>query len=233
METESLNTLIGNLNSLDTDNSIPQWALLMIECMKTLITEIKGVNDIIKRVHVLEDFKSVNEAVSMQLNNENIRLIKVVNDLETKLDDQEQRTRNSCLLIHGIEEDESDNTDNHVLSVINDLMGLSDITIDDIQRSHRLGPKTTRRNTRSANVKPRPIIMKFLNFRKRQLVFKNKSSLKGKKIAITENLTRIRYSLYMAAMAKFGKGNVWTSEGRVMSKANDKILIINSTNDLD
>ena len=74
--------------------------------------------------------------------------------------------------------------------------------------------------------------MKFLDFRKRQLVFKNKSALKGKKIAITENLTKSRYSLYIAAMAKFGKGNIWTSEGRVMSKANDNVLIINSMNDL-
>ena len=37
-------------------------------------------------------------------------------------------------------------------------------------------------------------------------------------MTITENLTRLRYDLYKRALQKFGKGNVWTMEGRIMYK---------------
>ena len=78
-----------------------------------------------------------------------------------------QRTRNSRLLIHGVDENDSNNTDVQGLFVINNLMGLPGIKIVDIQRTHRLGPPIKRRNSRSANVRPRPIIMKTNGFQRR------------------------------------------------------------------
>ena len=97
-------------------------------------------------------------------------------------------------------------------------MGLPDIKIVDIQRTHRLGPPIIRRNTRSANVRPRLIIVKFTNFRKIQMGFKANSELKGDDVTITENIPKVCYALYKAAIVKFGRGNVWTCEG----KDNDK-----------
>ena len=88
----------------------------------------------------------------------------MINNIETRLDDEEQRSRNSCLPIHGVEND-SHNTDQQALFVINNLMGLPDIKIVDIQRTHRLGPPIKRRNTPPANVRPRPLVVKFTNFR--------------------------------------------------------------------
>ena len=87
--------------------------------------------------------------------------------LHESVDDKEQRNRNSCLLLHGVEENANDNTDGLVRSVINKDSGIN-IKLDDIERSHRLGPIKNRRNLRSTKNISRPIIMRFNYFRKRQ-----------------------------------------------------------------
>ena len=54
-------------------------------------------------------------------------------------------------------------------------------------------------------------------------IFYSKEKLKGKGIVITESLTKFRYNIYREALTKFGKGNVWTNEGRILTKINNKI----------
>ena len=153
--------------------------------------------------------------------------------LEARLDDQEQRSRNTCLLIHGCEETEGESTDDIALTVINNKMGINDFDINDIQRSHRLGPRNNIRQTRSSmQARPRPIIVTFCNFRKRRQVFTNKSTLKGMNVSISENLTKSRYLLYQASVTRYGKGNVWTVEDRITTKVNGKYVVINSKDDL-
>ena len=119
-----------------------------------------------------------------------------------------------------------------VLNVNNKDLGLTDVNINDIQRSHRLGPKRQHRNTRNSKATPRLIIFRFSNFRKRQLVFKTKRNLKGKDISLSESLTRARYELLKASIEKYGKGKGWTNEGRVATKVGDNFVTIRSKNDL-
>ena len=75
-------------------------------------------------------------------------------------------------------------------------------------------------------------IVKFVNLRKRLEVFRSKRYLKGSNIIITENLTKKRYDLYREAMTKLGKGNVWTSDGKILSKSGNSIIVISSPDDL-
>ena len=56
--------------------------------------------------------------------------------------------------------------------------------------------------------------------------------LKGTGISITENLTKKRYTLYKHAVAKYGIGKIWTIEGRVTTKIDNKIFVIKSEDDL-
>ena len=129
-------------------------------------------------------------------------------------------------------EGNSENTDDLVVAVINNDLGI-DITVHEIERSHRLGPINNRRNLRSARVNPRPIILRFNSFRKRQKVFKAKWSLKGKKVSLSENSTKQRYEIYKAAVTKYGRDKVWTNEGRrTLTKVNNTLLVINSLHDL-
>ena len=106
---------------------IPPWALILLQCMKGVINGLKVIDDLVHRVIILEDFKTVNE-------------INVINKLEMSVDDQEQRSRNMCL-IHGVEEKDGEKTDELVLNVINNDLGIVNTNITEIQRSHRLGPK--------------------------------------------------------------------------------------------
>ena len=110
---------------------------------------------------------------------------------EKRIDDNEQRNRNQCLLFHGIEESDGEITDDLVLQVLRRKLELPVLTVDHIQRSHRLGSKRVpgkARLTRSNLVKPRPIIVRFQNYRDRQMIFKTKRKLKNQGVSLGRNL---------------------------------------------
>ena len=210
--------LLIKIDSIN-DPSMPQWGVIMMECFKNIIT-------------ILNDIKN-NTTEVIAIKAENIELKYEINRLSVKLDDVEQRSRNSCLLIHGVDERLGEKTDEVVLNIINEKLGIA-IEDLDLQRSHRLGPMNNSRPLRSNMKKaPRPIIIRFSNYKKRLEIFKAKSKLKGQRLLITENLTQRRYSIYVAAMEKLGRANVWTNEGRVLTKMNDKIEVISKLEDLD
>ena len=60
-------------------------------------------------------------------------------------------------------------------------------------------------------------------------MYKSKKKLKGQGILISENLTQNRYNIYQAAIAKFDRKAVLTSDGRVFAKVNGGIIIISSS----
>ena len=68
-------------------------------------------------------------------------------ELEKKIDRQEQYSRRNCILIHGIAENKEENTDQQAIDFINDNLDIK-ISID---RSHRIGGCD----------KTKPIILKF------------------------------------------------------------------------
>ena len=104
--------------------------------------------------------------------------------MEESIDAQKQYSQRNCLLLHGIEETKGEDTDNIVLEVFNDDMGLN-ISKSALDRSHRIGnPKTKK--------KSRPIIVKFVRYYDRRDVFMNKKCLKDKVKSITESLTVFR-----------------------------------------
>ena len=110
------------------------------------------------------------------------------------------------------------------------------LTINDIKNSHRLGPRRqNQRNTRATKTVPRAIIFRLATTRKRREIFVNKKKLKNTGITITENLTRIRYDIYKKALTKFGKGFVWTNQGKIVVNANNAkhtITTLDELNDL-
>ena len=235
MDINNVDELIVSINDLDTEQ-IPPWANIIIQGMKVLSVQLQTLSKVSERIQKLEDFKIINETVTTKLHEDNERLNELVEELQIKLDDQEQRSRNQCLLFHGIDEKEGnvkENTDNLVIDIIKSKLQINDFSLVDIQRSHRLGPKKPGRNLRSTQDIKRPIIVRFASWRVRNKVFKTKKELKGSKISITEKLTRYRHQLYKAAMNKYGVKNTWTSEGHVLVKKDDnKIESIESMDDI-
>ena len=106
-----------------------------------------------------------------------------VEKLEKTLDSQEQYSRRNCLLLHGTEETKHEDTDDIVVKIVNDNIGV-DLSKEDLYRSHRIGEKRAG--------KKRPIIIKFARYNMRKQVFMNRKRLKGTGYSVTEGLTSLR-----------------------------------------
>ena len=131
------------------------------------------------------------------ISNENEALKRQVKTLQVQIEDQQQYSRRNCILIHGIPENEPEDSDKLVMDVFTDRLGIM-LEIQDIVRSHRLGPsvRVLAPRTDQDTVKVRPIIVKFVSYRVRQLVMKRRRNLKGSKMSITECLIKSRQSLH-------------------------------------
>lgn len=107
-------------------------------------------------------------------------LEKVVSGLELKLDDLENRSRRSNLIVYGIPEDEKEDEES-LEQVINNTVAKGVLKIEpvSIERIHRLGKP-------SAN-KTRPIIFKLLDDRDKTKILKNCHKLKDTDISISED----------------------------------------------
>ena len=138
-------------------------------------------------------------------------------DLEQIIDRQEQYSRRNCILIHGVKEEQNEDTDNVVVKLIKDNLE-EDVDLTELDRSHRIGKK-------KSNGKARPIIVKFARYNVRRKVFYNKKKLKGKNISITESLTKFRMEKLQEARELYDRKNVWTYDGRIMFKVNDEVKI--------
>ncbi len=154
---------------------------------------------------------------------DSIKELKIANDqLKQELDDAEQYSRRNCLLLHGIKESKKENTTTTFIETMGTHLGI-ELSPDHIDRSHRLG-------RHGPGDKPRPIIIKFVSYRHRELVYRNKRKLKNSSLLITESLTSSRMALYREAhkMTKEGRiKSVWSTDGRivVLSNKDDKITV--------
>ena len=61
-----------------------------------------------------------------------------IEKLDRTVDRQEQYSRRTCLLLHGIAEIERENTDDLVLETLNERMHV-DLMPSDLDRTHRIG----------------------------------------------------------------------------------------------
>ena len=138
-------------------------------------------------------------------------------DLEQIIDKQEQYSRRNCILIHGVKEEQNEDTDNVVVKLIKDNLE-EDIDLTELDRSHRIGKK-------KSNGKARPIIVKFARYNVRRKVFYNKKKLKGKNISINESLTKFRMEKLQEARELYDRKSVWTYDGHIMFKVNDEVEI--------
>lgn len=103
-----------------------------------------------------------------------------------QIDDMENRSRRSNLIIYGILETENETTECLETEVINKLIrDKLKVTISGIERIHRLGKKS--------EDKTRPVIFKLLDFRDKIKILKNCPKLKGTKISVSEDFSiRVR-----------------------------------------
>ena len=189
---------------------------------ETKISQIKGTESLdalSKKVDQLEiEIKNKDEKIQLLQNRVEI-LEEEKESLGKEIDDLEQYSRRNCLVLHDVVETNAECTADIIIKTSAEELGI-DVKQEDLDRRHRLG-----RVKRNEN-KPRPIIVNFARYAVRNKVFSNKQKkLKGKTLLITESLTVYRMKLLDEARQKYGVRNVWTYDGRVMYKENNKISV--------
>jgi len=150
------------------------------------------------------------------------------------LDRQEQYIRRENILIYGIEENKEDNDDGErVLFKLADELQI-DLENNEIQRVHRLGQK--RRN----NENPRPIIARFVSYKKRNEFLANKRDLKNidgrQHVFVCEDLTPLRNTLlrYMQKSCSDMFTSCYNRNGNIKAKlkTSEKWVTVTSPDDL-
>ena len=138
-----------------------------------------------------------------------------VETMDRSLDRHEQYSRRNCLLIHGVKENEKEDTDEVVIEFFEKEME-EKLSANDIDRSHRLGKE-------QSGTRPRPIIIKFTRYNVCNVIFRKKKILKGKAVSITENLTKKRITEMKVARETYGFKNVWSQDRKILyTDANDR-----------
>lgn len=129
-------------------------------------------------------------------------------------DNQEMRARRKILLIHGIPEDTKEDTAAVIAKTVVEQLKVSDFSISDISRCHRMGRL-------SKPDRPRPILLKVRDMSLRNKLWYAKTTLKGSGITLTEFLTKPRHDTFMAARQQFGVTKCWTRDGFVFVLGHD------------
>ena len=136
-----------------------------------------------------------------------------IEELENKINRQEQYLRRNCILIHRIAENKEENTDQQATDFINYnlYIKIDEIDIDRTQwiRRYYKVKKATR-----------PIIVKFSRYSVRGRAFGEKRKLKGTG-SITESLTTKRIRQLNDVREKYGFNNVWSYDGKILYKINN------------
>ena len=209
---------ISDLSIMASTTTTPDTGSV-ITLKKAVLKTIAGILKESFEPNISELTKSIVNGVLEGLNTtivslqkENSELRARVSVLEAKADAAEQYSRRNCLRVAGVKEDTSENTDVLVID-LSRAIG-AEISLDDIERSHRVGkPKVGR---------PRDIIVKFVSYRTRRLVYGARTKTKDcgyTGVFINEDLTKSRNKLLLKAR-KMVKSKVlkssWSSDGTVL-----------------
>lgn len=123
------------------------------------------------------------------------------------LDHLETASRRKVLLFHGITESPEISTEDKILQLFNNTFKMSTFSLDQISVCHRLGTNSK---------KPRPIMVRFIDYKHRNAVWNSKTLLKNSGITVSEFLTKTRHDIFIAARKHFGMRRCWTSDGRII-----------------
>ena len=156
-----------------------------------------------------------NEKKIEELNGTISKMKERIEELENKIDRQEQHSRRNFTMIPEITKNKEENKDQQAIYFINENL---DIKTDetDIDRSHRIGRYGKKKK------KARSIIVKFPKYNVRGKVFQEKRKLKGTGKTISESLTTKKLDQINDARKKYGFNIVWSYEGKILYKIKRK-----------
>ena len=98
--------------------------------------------------------------------------------------------------------------------------------VSDIEIAHRTGKP-------GSGDKPRPILVRLFDRKKRDEILANRKKMKNKGLVIAEDLTFANYRVYSAAAKHSACMNAWTSNGKIFAKMkNGQVLKLDMHTDV-
>lgn len=141
------------------------------------------------------------------------------------LDDHEQFAKLNNIIIYGLPEDQGEKIEQKMTDLFESKLGIT-VALSEIDVAYRLRGGTGER-------KPRPVIVKFVRRLVKKTVVANRSKLKGSRIVIKDDLTGKRATLLKLAGQKYGFKKVWSMDGRIYARLDNKTVKIASSRDLE
>ena len=154
----------------------------------------------------------------LQIKSDIDRLSNEVEIIKTKVSKFYVNKNNNAILIHGMEENNSDVYDAIIQLFAKNLN--VEVKKHDINHCYRLGQKKDHK-------KCRPIVVEFVNRWIRDQLFYSKKKLKGSKIIITEMLTADVLALFKEVRVIMGN-SAWSHGGTVFVLLNGKKTAVRS-----
>ena len=155
-------------------------ALTVVEILKDA-SILKRMKEVIFPTNLTDAIATLTEKVERLTNELSTKdgtikkLEQRVDQLEEAADNTEQYSRHPNQRVHGIAEQADENTDQLIIKLVNDQMQFQPpIQLNQIERSHRLGPKTSA----DGRKRERAIIVRFRSERVRDEVYRSRFKLK-------------------------------------------------------
>ena len=117
-----------------------------IKCKCQLTDLAKGVDFITQKFDEYEKDRREKDAIIATLQSELKSSSIKVEDLEKKMERQEQYPRKNHILIHGLKEEKNESTDDRVLKLFREELN-EDVLLVDLDKTHR----TEKKETQAAN----------------------------------------------------------------------------------
>ena len=134
-------------------------------------------------------------------------------ELENCVDYLENQSRRNNVIFEGIEESDKESwhdSERKVMDVIKETMELEDLTIE---RAHRVG---------RARSRARPVVVKFLSYKDRELVMRNGRKLKGTSITVRDDVSNKVLSKRKELMPRLREAR---ENGKVAFFSYDKLIV--------
>ena len=199
-----------------------------MEDMKTMLLAMLGDQEVRSTIRALLGVEEKEQELR-QLKEEVAAQKLLISQQEERLADLEQYSRRNCLNFTGIPE----NADENTVQLAMDLGKMANVKLDknDIDRAHRIGtPKTVTAD--QPRPPPRPLVVKFVSYQKREAVWFGRRDLRKAKpprtsslpeasvkdVYVQENLTRRNQDIMYQARQLRRAGKLWAtwSDGCVL-----------------
>nr|CAI5848036.1 unnamed protein product [Callosobruchus analis]CAI5850138.1 unnamed protein product [Callosobruchus analis] len=208
--TRQAKNMVKNQECKQQDKAVGQP--IKEDILNTILRKIEDTNQGIAELNKkLDDLQREMVQVKQVSDSNRIK----IEEANKKIEQMEQFSKRCNLRFFGIPETNDEKCRDVITDIIKTKLNLSSVSTEDIEVAYRRGS--------SKGNAPRVIFVRFYSARVKNDVYSNKKNLKGSRITIREDLTATRMTIVKEKIARHGKDQVWTINGRIVWLENGNV----------